>query len=91
MFGKANKFNVLQTSIIIHNLNNEVFINTNIINRCMAGEFMSIHYYGYGCLDNVLLLDFQNQASVSVKRGYIWQEKSCISSTVMYLAYILFY
>ena len=31
-FGKAVKFNVLQTSRIIHNLSNGIFISNNIIN-----------------------------------------------------------
>ena len=34
-FGKAGKFNVLQTSRIIHNLSNDVFISNNIINRAV--------------------------------------------------------
>ena len=32
-FGKAGKFNVLQTSRIIHNLSNDFFISNNIINN----------------------------------------------------------
>ena len=57
----------------------------------MAGEFMSIYICRYSYLNNVSYLDWIEQARVSVKRGYIWQEKSSISSTVMYLSYILFY
>ena len=63
----------------------------NLMWPCMAEEFMSIHYYEYGCCANVLFLDYREQDSVSVKRGYIWRDKSCISSTVMYLDYILFH
>ena len=32
-FGKSVKCNVLQTSRIIHNLSNDVFISNNIINK----------------------------------------------------------
>ena len=52
---------------------------------------MSIYFDGYGYLDNVLFLDFREQANVSVKCGYVWREKSYISSVVMYLAYLLFH
>ena len=38
-----------------------------------------------------MFLNCQEQASVSVKRGYICKEKSSISSIVMYLAYMLFH
>ena len=37
-FGKANNFNVLQTSIFTHNLSNDVFISNNIINKEGPGE-----------------------------------------------------
>ena len=52
---------------------------------------MSIYFDGYGYLDNVLFLDFREQANVSVKCGYVWREKSYISSTVIYLACMLFH
>ena len=48
-------------------------------------------FHGYGYLDNVSFLDWREQARVSVKRGYLLWMKSYISSTVMYLDYILFY
>ena len=52
---------------------------------------MPIFFFGYGYLDNVSFLDCREQARVSVKRGYVWREKSFISSKVMNLDYILFY
>ena len=52
---------------------------------------MCIYFYGYVYLDNVSFIDCLEQARVLVKLGYIWQDKSYISSTVMYLAYIMFY
>ena len=52
---------------------------------------MSIYFGRHSYLSNVLFLDCQEQASVSAKLGYVWQEKSSISSTVMNLAYMLFH
>ena len=57
----------------------------------MVGEFMSKHFHGYDYLANDSFLDCREQASVSVKYGYTWRDKSYISSTVMYLAYMLFH
>ena len=34
MFGEAVKSNVLQTSRIVHNLSNDIFISNNTINGC---------------------------------------------------------
>ena len=44
---------------------------------------MSIYFHGYDYFINVSFLGFQEQAIVSVKRGYVWQEKSSISYTLM--------
>ena len=57
----------------------------------MAGEFMFMYFHGYDFLAGASFLDCQEQSIVSVKLEYVWREKSYISSTVMILAYILFY
>ena len=48
-------------------------------------------FYRYDYLANVSFLDCQGQARVSVKCGYIWQDKFSISFTVIYLSYIFFH
>ena len=52
---------------------------------------VSIYFFGYDYLANVSSLDCRQYARVSVKREYVWREKSYISSTVMHLDYILYY
>ena len=63
----------------------------NLMCLRMAGEFMSIYFHEYAYLANVSFIDCQEQSRVSVKRGYVWRDKSSIYSTVMILDYILFY
>ena len=41
-FGKAVEFNALQTSRIIHNLSNDVFISNNIINNLEKDECRTV-------------------------------------------------
>ena len=52
---------------------------------------MSICFNGYNYLDNDSFIDCQEQATVLVKRGYVWNKNSYISSTVIYLAYNFFH
>ena len=63
---------------------------SNLMWLRMAGEFMSIYFYGYEYLANILFLHCQEQATISVNHGYIWQEKTDISYTVEYVDDILF-
>ena len=67
-----------------HKLNNPMWLRTE-------REFMSIYFHGYDYFSNVFFLDYQEQARVSAKRGYVWQEKSSISSAFIFLDYILFH
>ena len=72
------------TNYAVQKLNNLMWLR-------MAEEFMSRYFHGYSFLDNVSFIDFREQDMVSVKCGYVWREKSSIYSTVVYLAYIMFY
>ena len=67
-----------------HKLNNPMWLRTE-------REFMSIYFHGYDYFSNVFFLDYQEQARVSEKRGYVWQEKSSIYSAFIFLDYILFH
>ena len=50
---------------------------------------MNIYFHRYNYFFNVSFLVCQQQAIASVKRGYLWQEKSYISYTLMNLIFVL--
>lgn len=56
----------------------------------MSGEVTSIYIYLYVCVYSAYIcIECREEARLSVKRGYVRREKSYISPSVMYLAYIL--